>query len=289
MTLREWQRKQRVMQLGDRFLSYVDEGGGRPIVLVHGMPTWGFVWEPLVSRLARDHRVLVPDLLGFGCSDRGEGFDRSIVRQAEALDAWLDGLAVDRAVVVGHEIGGGVALHLAAHFRRRVGRLVLLDSVGYDSWPSEPLRQLGHPRAWRRPSPRTVCALLRQLLRRGFARAPSRELLDGLLAPYATDVGMRSLARDAAALDPNLTLELSPLLPHLLVPSLVLWGADDPFQPLRIGERFAWDLPLAKLVVVPGARHFAMIERPDAVERALREFLAEEEARPPSEARATTH
>ena len=133
MNWREYQARQRVVELGHRFISYVDEGRGAPLVLVHGIPTWGFLWSGVLTALAMTHRVLIPDLLGYGYSDRREGFDRSISRQAEALDAWMDRLGVVDAAVVGHDIGGGVAQHLAIRFPQRVSRLCLMNSICYDS------------------------------------------------------------------------------------------------------------------------------------------------------------
>ncbi|HZH78979.1 MAG TPA: alpha/beta hydrolase [Archangium sp.] len=278
MNWREYQARQRVVEMGQRFISYVDEGRGAPLVLVHGIPTWGFLWSGVLTALAMTHRVLIPDLLGYGYSDRREGFDRSISRQAEALDAWLDRLGVVDAAVVGHDIGGGVAQHLAIRFPRRVSRLCLMNSICYDSWPIELMVQLGHPGVARKLSARTVQRTLRLALKRGgFATAPPAGLLEGLLAPYATEVGKTSLVRDAAALNTNQTLELVPRLGHVAVPTRVVWGVDDTFQPVKWGERLAWEIPGAKLVRVEQARHFVMWDQPHAVMTALDEFLGVEE------------
>jgi pimeloyl-ACP methyl ester carboxylesterase len=278
MNWREYQARQRVVELGPRFISYVDEGRGAPLVLLHGIPTWGFLWSGVLRALAMTHRVLIPDLLGYGYSDRREGFDRSISRQAEALDAWMDRLGVVDAAVVGHDIGGGVAQHLAIRFPRRVSRLCLMNSICYDSWPIELMVQLGHPGVARKLSARVVQRMLRLALKRGgFATAPPAGLLDGLLAPYATEVGKTSLVRDAAALNTNQTLELVPRLGHVAVPTWLVWGVDDAFQPVKWGERLAWEIPGAKLVRVEHARHFVMWDQPHAVMTALGEFLGVEE------------
>jgi pimeloyl-ACP methyl ester carboxylesterase len=270
---REFQALQRVAELGERFLSYVDEGAGEPVVLLHGIPTWGFLWHGLLPRLARSHRVLIPDLLGFGYSDKSDRFDRSIARQAEAVDAWMEGLGVGRAAVVGHDIGGGVALRLAALFPQRVERLCLMNSVCYDSWPVEAMLQLGHPEARRKLSAGAAVGLLERAVKAGCASSPEEEVLEGLLAPYSTEVGKLSLMRDAAALNTNLTTELTPLLSGISVPALVLWGAEDPFQPVKYGERLAWDIPAARLIHVERARHFVMLDRPDEVGEQLSAFL----------------
>jgi pimeloyl-ACP methyl ester carboxylesterase len=274
MNWREYQARQRVVELGHRFISYVDEGRGEPVVLLHGIPTWGFLWSGLLPALSMKHRVLIPDLLGYGFSDRRDGFDRSIARQAEALDAWMDRLGVTDALLVGHDIGGGVAQHLAIRFPRRVSRLCLMNSICYDSWPIELMVQLGYPGVARRLSARAVQRVLRMALKRtGFATAPPDGVLEGLLAPYGTEVGKTSLVRNAAALNTNQTLELVPGLGHMAVPTRVVWGVDDVFQPVRWGERLVWEIPGAKLVRVEHAKHFVMWDQPHAVMTALYEFL----------------
>lgn len=288
MNWRDYQAMQRVSALGDRYLSYVEEGRGEPVLLIHGIPTWGYLWHGLLPALARSCRVIVPDLIGFGYSDRRDRFDRSIARQAEWLDAWMETMDLRRVSVVGHDIGGGVALRLATLFPERVARLAVLNTVCYDSWPIEGMLQFGHPGAYRKLSASAAQRLLKIMLRQGLASSPGDELLEGLLAPYATEVGKLSLVRNASALNTNLTTEISPLLTRLDVPTLVLWGEEDAFQPVKYGERLARDIPGARLVRIEGARHFVMLDRPEEVTGALLTFLREGAAGVPEEGRART-
>jgi len=273
MTWRQFQAAQRLATIGDRFLSYVDQGAGNPVILLHGIPTWGYLWHGVLPTLAERHRVLVPDLLGFGYSDRSDRFDRSIAVQADAIERWMIELRVESATVVGHDIGGGVALRLATLAPRRVSRLCLIDTVCYDSWPSEMLLPLGRPESSRKLSAPEAVRLLRRALADGFASHPDPDLLDGLVAPYATEVGKLSLIRNVAALNTNHTTELTPHLPQIAVPTFILWGEDDRFQPVRYAERLANDIPGARLYRVERARHFVMFDRPDEVRRRLRGFL----------------
>ncbi|PTL84983.1 alpha/beta fold hydrolase [Vitiosangium sp. GDMCC 1.1324] len=280
MNWRDYQSRQRVVELGHRFISYVDQGRGESMVLLHGIPTWGFLWSGLLPALSMTHRVLIPDLLGYGYSDRRDCFDRSIARQAEALDAWMDQLGVENALVVGHDVGGGVAQHLALRFPRRVSRLCLMNSVCFDAWPLELMVQLGHPGVARRLSAQAVHRTLKVALKRaGFAETPPEGVVEGLLEPYATDVGETSLVRDAVALNTNQTQELVPKLSHVAVPTRVVWGVDDTILPVKWGARLAWEIPGARLVRVERARHFLMWDQPHAVMTALYEFLGME-ARP---------
>ena len=276
MNWREFQNRQKVAEIGSSFVSYIDEGEGTPVVLVHGIPTWGYSWHGLLPSLAERHRVLVPDLIGFGFSDKRDRFDRSIAAQAEMIDAWMDKLGVDRAAIVAHDIGGGVALRLATLFAQRVERLCLMNTVCYDSWPIELMLQLGHPEADRKLSAASVITLLHQALKQGFAHSPQSELLEGLLAPYRTEVGKISLIRNASALNTNLTTEVSRSLADITAPTLILWGEDDTFQLVKYGERLAWDIPRARLIRIADARHFVMLDQPQQVTEHLLTFLAEE-------------
>jgi pimeloyl-ACP methyl ester carboxylesterase len=275
MNWREFRNRQRVTVIANRFISYVDEGNAdKPaVILLHGMPTWGFLFHQLLKPLAETHRVLIPDLPGFGFSDKSDRFDRSIARQADMISQWMDQLGISAAAIIGHDIGGGIALRLATLFRDRVARLGLINSVAYDSWPVESMLQLGHPAAAKRLSPATAISLLRFTLKKGFAAAPDRQLLDSLLAPYRTEVGRLSLMRNASALNTNLTMEITPLLPTITAPVLILWGENDRFQPVKYAERLALDIPHARLIRIPDARHFVMFDQRDIVLREIRAFL----------------
>jgi pimeloyl-ACP methyl ester carboxylesterase len=274
MDWKQFQAMQKVAEIGERFVSYVDEGAGEPVILIHGIPTWGYLWHRLVPVLAEQNRVLAPDLIGFGYSDKSDDFDRSIARQAEMIDALMGQLEIERANIVAHDIGGGVALRLATLYPHRVNKLCLMNSVSYDSWAIEAMIQLGHPGAYTAASATTIAAL-RQMLKQGFNETPDDEILDGILAPYSTEVGKLSLIRNATALNTNLTTEITRLLHKIEARTLILWGMDDKFQLLKFGKRLSNDIPNAKLIQIKDAGHFVMLDQPEEVADHVFSFLAE--------------
>ncbi|RJP14836.1 MAG: alpha/beta hydrolase [Candidatus Abyssobacteria bacterium SURF_5] len=273
MEWRDYQAAQKVAELNGRFMSFAEEGRGLPILLLHGIPTWGYLWHRLIPALAETRRVLAPDLLGFGYSDKSDRFDRSIRCQTEMIATWMEATEMHGAAVVGHDIGGGIALRLATLYPHLVSHLCLMNSVCYDSWPIEMMLQFGHPEADRKMSASAAQTVLKQALKKGFSNSPNDGILEGLLAPYATEIGKRSLIRNAASLNTNQTTELTHLLPRIHAPALILWGEDDPFQPLKYGERLAWDIPKTRLIRIANARHFVMLDQPQEVERHLLVFL----------------
>lgn len=273
MHWREFQQQQKVVEVGDRFVSYVDAGKGPAVVLLHGLPTWGYVWHRVAPALERSRRVLIPDLPGCGWSDRSDRFDRSICRQAERVAAWMQAVGLPRADVVGHGTGAAIAVRLAALQPARVDKLVLMDALAYDAAPMEALVELGRPGADRKYAAAEAAKLLKEALRAGFS-SPDEELVEALLAPYATETGKLSLVRSAAALDASQFLEVLPRLPELCAETLILWGAKDAFQPLELAKRLAWDLPRAKLSIIEDAGHYCMLDKASEVSALLEDFLA---------------
>lgn len=272
MHWRRFQDMQKVIEVGERFVSYVDRGEGPPLVLLHGIPSWGYLWHAVLPELEKKRRVLIPDLPGYGFSDRSDRFRRGLCAQADMIADWLGALGLERVDLVGHDIGGGVALRLTAYEPELVSRMVLIGSACYDSWPLDALLRVGHPGTDKRLSPAAGAKLLKLELQQGLAR-PDDLALEGLLAPYQTEAGTLSLARNAAALDASLTMELVPLLPSIQTPTLVLWGEKDPFQPVEHGRRLAWDLPRAELAVLKQGRHFLPLDEPTRTASLILDFL----------------
>jgi len=126
----------RYIQVADDVrMHYVDEGprDGRPVVLVHGNPTWGFVYRNFVGPLAAaGHRVIVPDHLGFGRSDKPHETGRyELPRHIERFDALLESLDLRGATVVPQDWGGPIGLSWAVAHPERVERLIILNTFAY--------------------------------------------------------------------------------------------------------------------------------------------------------------
>src|SRR5207249_3727418 len=121
-------------------LAYVDAGEGPPVVLLHGFPTSAYLWRREIPLLASRMRVVAPDLLGYGRSAKPKDTDLSITAQAGYVAELLDHLGIEKAAVVGHDIGGGVAQLLA--FAGRAAALVLMDAICFDVWPIEGVKML---------------------------------------------------------------------------------------------------------------------------------------------------
>jgi pimeloyl-ACP methyl ester carboxylesterase len=217
------------------------------------------------------------EMIGYGQSwEAGEGRDISVKAQAGYLLDWLDEQGIERAVLAGHDLGGGVVQIAAVRAPERVAGLVLADAISYDSWPILPVK---FTRALAPLTSRTPPALLRRQLalslRPGHDSAErARESLEAHWPGYAHPRGAEVLVRQMKSLRTEDTLEIADRLPELDLPAAIVWGAADPFQPMAYGERLALDLR-APLDYIPGARHFVPENHPERVAGAITRVVAE--------------
>ena len=257
-------------------MRWLEEGSGPPVVLVHGIPTGPALWRHVVALLG-DARCLAFEMVGYADSiPEGEGRDISVAAQAGYLLAWLRHLGVGRAVLVGHDLGGGVAQIAAVREPARCAGLVLTNAISYDSWPIPSVKAV-------RATGPAVARLPATAFRRVHAAFLRLGHDDGRCAaeaaavhwpPYARHGGAAAFVRQVRSLDVNDTLAVAPQLPDLHVPARIVWGAADRFQEVEYGERLARDLgaPLRRLDT---AKHFVPEDHAAEVARAVREVLEE--------------
>lgn len=255
-------------------VAYTDLGEGEPVILLHGIPTWSYLYHEVIPLLEPHARVLAPDFLGHGYSDKRDRFDRSLMAQTRMILAFMDKLGLERATIVGHDTGGGVALILGIEHPDRVRRLVLSNVVAYDSWPIDDMIALGNPN-WRSKSPKELADFVAGGLPDGlYNRATlTDEFRAGIVAPYSDEAGKISLIRNASALNTNHTMALVDRHKSIKAPTLVLWGVHDPWQTIRDGESLAREIPGARLVRLENASHWLQQDAPAEFAREIAAFL----------------
>jgi len=250
-------------------------GAGEPIVFLHGFPTSSHLWRDVVPLVPDGHRVVVLDLLGYGRSDRPDGRDLTIRGHAERVLALLDALRIEYVSLVGHDVGGGIAQYLAVRYPTRVARLCLIDSVGFDEWPSREFKYVKATLPLTRFLPTTwILSLLRTELQRGYAEQErGAHSIDMYVRPFATSEGRDVLVEHMLALDPHETAALAPRLKDVVAPTAIVWGAHDPFLSTALARRLQEAIPDATLDVINDARHFTPEDAPQTIARVVSEWL----------------
>ena len=283
--------KKQFVQVGDSRVAYYEEGGGTPILLLHGCPFSSFVWRKVIPLLSDRYRCLAPDLLGLGDTETSVNGDWSLRSQARMVLGFLDSLSIERPHVVGHDHGGALAQLLAAEHGALIDRLILANAEAYDNWPSSEERPfakltqvplLGEVVMWMWSRK----AILRSTLARAHAvydrRVLTSELLEGYIRANLGDRHRRKkLARFIAEqFDPKnnrITIDLLPGLRQFNHPTLLVWGQEDPHFGPQWAQRLYQDIPGAKRVeLLPATGHLLMEERPDEFATLVRTFLGED-------------
>lgn len=259
-------------------IRYMDVGAADngTVLLMHGIPTWSYLYHEVIPLLAQaGYRVIAPDFLGHGWSDRRDRFDRSFQDQARMIAALLDTLQLDRVDVVGHDTGGAVALILAIEYQQRVNRLVIANSVCYDRFDDDML-DFGHPLRWKARPISDLVDALEESLSAGLSNSSrlTADFRQGIIAPWASEEGKLSLLRNAAALNANQTMALVDRHSSISAPTMILWGMDDPWQKAEDGRQLATEIPDAIFKPLQGASHWIQQDAPEVFTTALIEFLA---------------
>jgi pimeloyl-ACP methyl ester carboxylesterase len=266
-------------------VSFVRAGSGPVLLLLHGIGNNCSTWADVATRLAETHTVIAPDLLGHGTSDKPRG-DYSVAGHANMVRDLMSVLDIERATVVGHSLGGGIALQFAYQFPERCERLVLVSSGGLGPELSAGLRAATLPGA------ELVLGALTGVsgpLRLGFAALDRvgrttglqrvRDLAeagDALLAlkdVEARRAFLRTLRGVVDARGQSVSALDRLYLAHA-VPMLVIWGSRDPIVPALHAETVRRLVPNARVEVFRGAGHWAHLDAPDRFCEILLDFLA---------------
>jgi len=272
----------RAMDLHGHRVIYRTIGTGPPLVLVHGMVNSSRHWKAVAERLAEEYTVIAPDLLGHGDSAKPEG-DYSLGAHAAGIRDLLAALGVDRATMVGHSLGGGVAMQFFYQFPERCQRLILISSGGLGREVSLPLRLAALPGA--EPALALVASrwLVAGLERAGEILRTRSAGASGLLRIVARALG--SLGEPAARRAFLHTLRSvigmrgqrvsarDRLYLLAAMPTLIVWGERDRTIPLAHGSRAHAEAPGSRFATIPGSGHFPNLDQPAALAGILREFL----------------
>jgi haloalkane dehalogenase len=259
-------------------LAHLDEGEGRPVVFIHGEPTWSFLWRRVIPAV-RDagFRCVAPDLPGFGRSDKPVDLQwYSYDRHTDSVAALFEELDLRDATLVVHDWGGPIGLRVATEHPDRVARIVILDTGLFTG--HQPMNDAWM--AFRNFVERTEDVPVGLLVRRACKRDPGDDVIAAYQAPFpnaSSKAGVRAFP---------LILPLSPEAPGAQAgqvvldalrgdtrPKLVLWADSDPVLPLQTGERFARALGTEVDHVITDAGHFLQEDAGPEIGRLIADWL----------------
>jgi pimeloyl-ACP methyl ester carboxylesterase len=265
---------------------YREAGSGPNLVLIHGMINSSRHWEGVAERLSDRYRVIAPDLIGHGDSATPRG-DYSLGAHAASIRDLLAAIGVDRATIVGHSLGGGVAMQFFYQFPQRTERLGLISSGGLGDDVSPLLRAAALPgsgallrAAANRRVVDGIAGTGQKLKGRGNRNGVYLEAVARALRPLSDDGSRRAFIQTLRAVIDSRGQRVSArdrlyLLGEM--PTLICWGGRDRTIPVEHGREAAAAIPNCRFETLPRAAHFPNLEDPAGLATVLGDWMAETE------------
>ncbi|MDD5560030.1 alpha/beta hydrolase [Candidatus Methylomirabilis sp.] len=261
---------------------YAVTGEGPPVLLLHGFGGEIWMWERQVAALSKRYRLYIPDLLGYGYSDRPK-IDYTPSFFIEMIKQFMDQLGVSGASLIGNSMGAGIAWAFALAHPERVDKLVLIDGIPPQVVPAVRNRLLRWFLAMRHIPLLTylvVALRTRRMVRVALTQAVYHDrLITDAVVERQYRIGhiagtARAIASTVRYADE--VARYAGALETLRKPTLIIWGEQDELFPVAVGEQLHASIRDSELVVIEGSGHMPMWEKPDETNQAILEFLGRE-------------
>ncbi len=251
-------------------------GEKEAVFLLHGFGSSTYTWEAIIPRLQQTgYHLYALDMKGFGWSDKPRGAAYDPFTLMEEVNDWLDHMGLQKVVFVGNSLGGAIAVLMALQHPDKVGRMVLVDAGGYPMKKPLIVRLAGVPLA-----PTLIKMIygpwvVRWNLKEVFYDPDklTREQLNAYYSRLRTDGALEAQTALARSLDFDKFMPYIARISTLETETLILWGRDDAWIPLRLAEQFQSDLKNSRLHVIPGCGHIPQEECPVETAQILLDFL----------------
>lgn len=259
------QAKSGSVQVGSATIAYRVQGHGPAMMLVHGYPLSGELFAKNRAALARRFTVVTPDLRGFGSSTTPDT-KGGVQLYAKDMLAVMDHLHIKKAIVGGMSMGGPVVLEMYREAPQRFRGIVMIDST---SSPANDVEKAQWPGFGQQSRDKGVASMIPVLMPQMLTTATRMgnpgvvKFIGGIVKKGSVNAAVGGGTTLATRPDSR------PTLAHVKVPVLFVVGADDPIYPVEMNQKMHQDTPGSRLVVVPGAAHAAIIEKPEACNRAI--------------------
>jgi len=171
----------------DGRIAYQRSGTGMPVLMIHGITTYSFIWRKLVPLLEDKYDLIRVDLLGCGRSDMSVDYDLSLKHHADLMLRYMDQLGLDKVHLVGHDIGGGIVQILGVKHPDRFYSISMLNPVGYDYWPVQPITSM------RTPVFRHLANLKKDFLLFGLSKFDQKRSLSSSVYVLSLKVALRTI------------------------------------------------------------------------------------------------
>jgi pimeloyl-ACP methyl ester carboxylesterase len=256
-------------------LVYYRTGNGEPLLLVHGITTYSFIWRNLIPYLENNFELIIVDLLGCGDSDKSIDVDFSLKNHAKVLEHFLKVLHFSKVHLAGHDVGGGICQIMAVKYPKLAISLTLINTVAYDFWPVQPIITMRTPIIRQLAMATLDLGAFRFIVKRGMYHTErlSKELMDLFWYPMKTTSGRKAFLHFSHCLNNHDLLEISNDLSQLNIPVLIIRGDKDVYLSRQIADKLHKNIVNSQLTIIATAGHFIQEDEPLLIAQNLTAFI----------------
>jgi len=261
--------------IGGRRIAYHRAGGGDPLLLVHGITTYSFIWRKVMPLLADKYDVIAVDLLGCGDSDKPLDRSYSLTSPAGYLKDFLDAIGIAKIHFVGHDLGGGMGQIFAVRHPDMLHDLTMINTVAHDFWPVQPIIAMRTPIIRQFMMAAVDIGAFKLIVKRGLYHKDhlTPDLMELFMKPMRTPDGRKAFLHFARCLDNRNLTEIEADLQKLAMPVLIIRGDADVYLTAAIAERLRREIPSSELARIATGGHFIQEDEPEQIAHLITEFI----------------
>ncbi len=261
--------------LDDHKLVYYEAGHGVPILFIHGISTYSFIWRKIIHGFWDNYKVITIDLFGCGKSDLRTDISFSISNHARILIRLMDYLKIKRFHIVSHDVGGGIAQIMSSTHPQKIISTTLINTVAYNFWPVQPIISMRTPIIRQLAAATLDSWSLKLIVKRGLYHGSflNDELLNLFKKGIQSKEGRKAFLHFAQCLNNNDLMSISDKLHSIDVPFLIIRGAADVYLSSAITQELVNNLKRCEHKIIPTAGHFAQEDEPQLLIEEISNFI----------------
>ena len=256
-------------------LIYYRMGNGEPLLMVHGITTYSFIWRNLVPYLEDKYELIIVDLLGCGDSDKRIDMELSLKNHAMILSTFMSKLHLLKVHLIGHDVGGGICQIMAVRYPESILSLTLMNTVAYDFWPVQPIITMRTPIIRQLAMATLDLGAFKFIVKRGVfhSNRVTKELMDYFWYPMKTSEGRKAFLFFSHCLNNKDLLDISEELSQLQLPVLIIRGDKDVYLSKQIADKLHHNISTSQLKTIATAGHFIQEDEPEQLTKYIQSFI----------------
>lgn len=265
----------KVIELQGNSITYYRIGTGEPVIFIHGIITYSFIWRKIIPYFQEQYDVIAIDLLGCGDSDKPLNEDYSLKRQSEIIRDFCLKCEISKFHLVCHDVGGGIGQIFAVNYPEMLYDLTLINSVAYNFWPVQPIVAMRTPIIRQIAMATLDFGMFEVIVKRGLYHKTqlTDELMDLFWKPMKESSGRKGFLHFAKCLDNKNLTEIETEISRLQIPVMIIRGEADVYLSAAISDKLHAEIPDSQLIKIETGGHFIQEDEPEEIADTILNFI----------------